>query len=201
MNELAIERLAGDRIAPYLSAVAELRIAVFAEYPYCYDGDRDYEAQYLAAYARSPGSVFVLARDGARVVGASTGIPLADDAEAFQRPFLARAIDPNRVFYCGESVLLPDYRGRGLGHQFFDHREAHARALGGFDWIAFAAVDRPADDPRRPPGYRDLEPFWAKRGYVRQEGMTMVLAWKEHGEAAASEKPLTFWLRRLEDKA
>jgi GNAT superfamily N-acetyltransferase len=201
MSTLAVERLAGTAIQPYLDAVAALRIAVFAEYPYCYDGDRAYEAEYLAAYARSPGSVFVLARDGARLVGAATGIPLADDADAFQAPFRARGFDPRRVYYCGESVLLPEYRGRGLGHRFFDQREAHARALGGYAWIAFAAVDRPADDPRRPPGYRSLEPFWTRRGYVRQDGMTMYLAWKEHGEAAASEKPLTFWLRRLEDAA
>ncbi len=35
------------------------------------------------------------------------------------------------MFFFDESVLLPAYRGRGLGRPcFFDHREAHARGLG-----------------------------------------------------------------------
>jgi GNAT superfamily N-acetyltransferase len=189
--------LTGSAILPWLPQVAALRIAVFRDFPYLYDGDFDYEAKYLATYARSPDSVFVLARDGERVVGASTGIPLADDSEAFQRPFIARGMPVAEVFYCGESVLLGEYRGLGIGHRFFDEREAHARRLGRFRLIAFAAVDRDADDPRRPPGHRDNDAFWRKRGYLRQPDMRMKLAWKELGEPVESEKSLTFWLREF----
>jgi GNAT superfamily N-acetyltransferase len=101
------------------------------------------------------------------------------------------------VFYFGESVLLPAWRGRGLGHAFFDHREAHARALGRFDTTAFCAVDRDPDDPRRPPAHRGNEAFWTGRGYARQPGMTMRLRWNEidRGEV---EHALTFWLRPLD---
>ncbi len=198
MAEIRVERVAGRDLAPWLDEVARLRVAVFRDWPYLYAGDFDYERGYLQAYARSAGSVVVLALDGERVVGASTGLPLADDTIEFQRPFLDAGRPVDDVFYFGESVLLPDYRGRGLGHAFFDHREAHARALGGFRWTAFCAVDRAADDPRRPPGHRGNEAFWAKRGYLRQPGMTVRLAWQEIGEAAPSEKPLTFWLRSLD---
>lgn len=192
-----IEVHRGGEVDPHLAAVARLRIAVFRAFPYLYDGDSAYEERYLATYARTPRSVFVLARDGTRAVGASTGIPLVDDGDAFQQPFRARGIDVDRVFYFGESVLLPEYRGQGIGHAFFDAREAHARALGGFAWTAFAAVDRDRDDPRRPPQHRDNDAFWRKRGYERQSGMTMRLAWRELGDADETEKPLTFWLRAL----
>ncbi|WP_183959935.1 GNAT family N-acetyltransferase [Chiayiivirga flava] len=197
MPALAVTTVSGNDIAPWLADVARLRIAVFRDFPYLYDGEETYEQRYLATYATCPRAVFVLAFDRGRVVGASTGIPLRDDGDAFQAPFRARGIDVDRVFYFGESVLLPGYRGRGIGHRFFDEREAHARRLGGFDLAAFAAVDRDPDDPRRPPDHRGNETFWHKRDYVRQPGMTMRLAWKELGEPDETEKPLTFWLRPL----
>lgn len=200
MASATLHRFTGNHVQPWLDAVAALRIAVFAQWPYLYRGDTDYERDYLSRYAASPRSVFVLAVNGDEVVGASTGIPLADDAPEFAAPFLARDIDPACVFYCGESVLLPPYRGQGFGHAFFDHRHAHARALGGFAMTAFAAVDRAEDDPRRPAGHRGNEAFWGKRGYVRQPGMSMRLDWDEIGRGPCAHD-LTFWLRPLEPAA
>lgn len=194
---ITVKRVCGPAIGPWLDDVARLRVAVFRDWPYLYDGDFGYEQDYLRAYARSADSVFVLALDGGRVVGASTGLPLADDTAEFQQPFLDAGRPVADVFYFGESVLLPAYRGRGLGHRFFDEREAHARSLGRFAWTAFCAVDRDAADPRRPVDHRGNEAFWVKRGYVRQSGLTMRLSWQETGEPAPSEKPLTFWLRAL----
>ena len=184
---LTVRTVAGPALGPWLDAVARLRIAVFRDWPYLYAGDFGYEQDYLRAYARSPDSVFVLAFDGDDVVGASTGLPLADDTIEFQKPFLDAGRDVGEVFYFGESVLLPAYRGRGLGHRFFDEREAHARALGRFTTTAFCAVDRAGDDPRRPAGHRGNEAFWTGRGYVRQPGMTVRLAWQELGEPAPTE--------------
>ncbi|MBS7458686.1 GNAT family N-acetyltransferase [Coralloluteibacterium stylophorae] len=197
-DSLHVRALTGEAVGPWLDDLARLRIAVFADFPYLYAGDVGYERRYLETYTRSPESLFVLALDGDRVVGASTGIPLADETEAFRTPFAARGIDPARVFYFGESVLLREWRGRGLGHRFFDEREGYARRLGRFDTTAFCAVDRAADDPRRPAGHRDNDAFWRKRGYTRQDGMQATLSWAEHGETAETPKTLTFWTRPLE---
>jgi GNAT superfamily N-acetyltransferase len=199
VSALQVRVLRGADMAPHLTDVARLRIAVFREWPYLYDGDETYEARYLETYLRTPDSVLVLAFDAGRVVGASTGLPLADEEAVFRAPFEARGIAVDDVFYCGESVLVPEYRRRGLGNRFFDEREAHARALGRFRWTAFAAVDREDDDPRRPPGHRGNETFWHKRGYERQPGMTMRFAWKELGAPQETEKPLTLWLRPLDN--
>ncbi len=106
----------GTDIAPYLEALADLRIRVFRDYPYLYDGDPAYEADYLQRYADNPRSLFVLALDGERLVGASTAQPLADELDEFRAPFERAGYRIEDVFYYGESVLLPDYRGGGLGH-------------------------------------------------------------------------------------
>lgn len=188
----------GEAVAPYLADLARLRTTVFRDYPYLYEGSADYESEYLTAYARSPRSVFVLAIDGDTVVGASTGIPLLDDQPAFQAPFREKAFRLEQVFYFGESVLLRDYRGLGLGHRFFDEREAHARRLGGFALTAFCAVERADDDPRKPADYRPNDAFWIKRGYHRQDDLFCTLDWKELGDAVASPHLLRFWLRPLE---
>jgi GNAT superfamily N-acetyltransferase len=194
-----IEVFRGAGVVPHLPAVAALRMQVFRTFPYLYDGDMDYERKYLAAYAASADSVFVLAFDGGTVVGASTGIPLAQDDAAFQAPFSRRGLRVADVFYFGESVVLPAYRGLGLGHAFFDAREAQARALG-FATTAFCAVDRADDDPRRPADYRPNDAFWRKRGYARQPGMTVRLSWRKVGSDRETGNELTFWLRQWETR-
>jgi GNAT superfamily N-acetyltransferase len=190
----------GTEIAHRLEDVARLRIGVFRDWPYLYEGSLGYEREYLSAYARSNESLFVLAFDDGKVVGASTGLPLADTTVEFHQPFAGQGIAIESVFYFGESVLLPGYRGRGIGHAFFDRREAHARALDRFQWTAFCSVDRNDDDPRCPQDYRPNDAFWHKRGYQRRAGMTMRLPWKEAGRGEVVH-PLTFWLRELERDA
>ncbi|MCC4587722.1 GNAT family N-acetyltransferase [Xanthomonas sp. NCPPB 1067] len=197
-TSLIVEAVSGNAVLPYLDAVAQLRIAVFRAWPYLYEGDADYERDYLAAYAASPQSVFVLARDGDAVIGASTGLPLLDDSEAFHAPFRAAGIDPASVFYFGESVLLPAYRGRGIGHAFFDRREAHARALGRFALTAFCSVERTPDDPRKPADYRPNDAFWRKRGYAPQPDMQVRLAWAEL-QRGQIDHSLSVWTRALAD--
>jgi len=199
-DTFTVTTLRGPGLLPLLDDVARLRIGVFNAWPYLYEGSLDYERDYLAAYAATADAVCVVAHAGGEVVGASTGLPLLDDGPVFRQPFEAAGIDPAQVFYFGESVLLPAWRGRGIGHAFFDAREAHARALDRFAMTAFCAVDREADDPRRPPGHRDNDAFWHKRGYARRPGMTLHLRWRETGRGEVLH-PLTFWTRMLEPAA
>lgn len=194
MTEVRV--LTGAALDAALDDVAALRIAVFRDWPYLYDGSLDYERRYLATYRDSPGAVLVGAFDGARLVGAATGTPLADHADDFAAAFAASGIGLAEVFYCAESVLLADWRGQGIGHRFFDLREGHARALG-FRRSAFCAVQRPASHPLRPAGYRPLDPFWRARGYAPLAGAVAEFEWKDIDRTEADRKPLQVWLREL----
>lgn len=189
-----VRALTGDEIAAHLGDLARLRIVVFAEYPYLYDGSEDYEAEYIREFAEAPGAALVAAFDGDRVVGAATASPMWAQKREFRQPFEERGIDTNRLFYFGESVLLPEYRGRGIGHAFFDHREAAARAAGA-NMACFAAVIRGEEHPAKPDGYRPLDEFWRKRGYERVDGLITRLSWKEHGSEAERENNLQYWMR------
>ena len=191
-----VRTLTGREVADRLPDLAALRIAVFAAFPYLYDGDEAYEAEYVREFAAEPGSVLVAALDDGRVVGAATASPMWAQMAGFRAPFEDAGLDTRKLFYFGESVLLPEYRGQGIGHAFFDHREAAARAAGA-DAACFAAVIRPDDHPARPAGYRPLDAFWRKRGYEKAPGLVTELAWKEHGEAGESPKPMQYWVRQF----
>lgn len=193
---VSVEALSGASVEPYLDALAALRIEVFREYPYLYDGTLEYEQRYLRSYAASPLSVVVLARDGQQVVGAATALPLSDHSEELAPVLTAAGFDPKRVYYFGESVLRASYRGRGIGHAFFDHREAAARKHG-FAIATFCAVQRPANHPRKPSGYVPHDVFWRKRGYEPRPDMLASFAWQDLDEAAESPKPMLFWMKEL----
>jgi GNAT superfamily N-acetyltransferase len=193
---LRLQTFKGREAAAIVDTAAALRIRVFRDWPYLYDGDLGYERDYLQRYVQCPQAMIALAYDGEAAVGATTGLPLMAAAADMQTPFIANGLDLAEYFYCGESVVLDEARGRGLGHQFFDLREAQARQLGS-RYSVFCAVDRPADHPARPPHYRPNDAFWTKRGYQRRPEWQCQFSWKDVGDDDDTQKRLTYWLRTL----
>jgi GNAT superfamily N-acetyltransferase len=199
LSSVRLERLTSDHLRGHLPELARLRITVFRAYPYLYDGSLDYEERYLRNYIAADDSVIVGAFDGERLVGASTGLPLSHEPPTLTDTFTAHSFDVARVFYFGESVLLPEYRGHGVGVAFFHEREAHARSsLGRYDHAAFCGVVRPPDHPRRPPGYTPLDAFWRKRGFAPVPGLVGSIRWRDLDEAEETAKPMQFWVKKLD---
>jgi GNAT superfamily N-acetyltransferase len=192
---IRIERRSGAALIPYIPELARLRIEVFRDFPYLYDGTLDYEQKYLQTYIDNPASVIVLALDDDKVVGASTALPMRDETEELQKPFLAHGYHLDDVFYCSESVLNKNYRGLGIGVRFFEEREAHAADLGGFKHITFCCVERPVDHPRRPANYVPLDAFWNRRGYFKHPELQTSYVWKDLDDSEETAKPMTFWLK------
>ncbi len=195
LRMIRLQNFNGSDLEPHLDALGGLRIRVFREYPYLYDGSLEYEREYLQTYLKSVDSLVVLAFDADQVIGATTCIPLSHEGPEFQAPFLQAGISVESVCYLGESILLPNYRGRGIGRSFFQRREAHAQTLPGIQCTAFCAVDRASDDPRRPADYRPLDGFWQSQGYCKQPELQARFVWKEISENEPSSKTLTFWTK------
>ena len=195
MTEIEVYR-GPDEIRPIIPEIARLRITVFREWPYLYDGTPAEEEDYLGHFAASEHACVGLARVDGQIVGATTAEPMPATHEEFRAPFIENGIDPAECFYFGESVLLPEFRGRGIGHAFFDLREEAAR-----DWgaklTAFCAVVRPDAHPLKPHDYRALDGVWTARGYTPRPDLICQFKWKDIDQRAETLKPLKYWLRPL----
>lgn len=193
---IQVRDLPWPEVAARLDEIAALRITVFRDWPYLYDGDMAYERAYLRPLLDSPLAVVVGAFQGARLVGAATGAPLVDHAGDLAQALDGAGLNLSDIYYCAESVLLSDFRGQGVGHRFFDSRERFARRSG-FPKIAFCSVQRPGNHPARPPAYRPLDPFWRGRGYAPVPGALARLAWRDLGQTTETDKPMQLWLKDL----
>ncbi len=192
---LTIREYRGAQIAAMVEPFAGLRMTVFRDWPYLYDGDPDYERRYLADYARSD-SLMVAAFDGDTLVGGSTGLPLSDHSEVAADLEKALPIDVKNVYYCAESVMLESGRGQGAYRSFFALREAHAKLIG-CTYAIFCAVIRPDNHPMRPVAAMPLDPVWRHFGYAPLDGVTTTIRWRDIGEAMETPKSLKVWIKPL----
>ena len=200
-DTFTFRRIIGADIAAYADDLARLRIEVFREFPYLYDGNEAYERTYLQTYVKSPRSLAVLVYDGTELIGASTGLPMQDETAEFQRPFVENGYDIETIFYCGESVLRKDYRGRGIYKHLFQAREQHAAELPGIALCTFCGVRRPSDHPLCPSDYVPLNAIWQRFGYTEQPQLETSYVWKDIAEAEPSAKTMRFWTKFLQKEA
>jgi GNAT superfamily N-acetyltransferase len=194
---LKILAFKGEEIHPYITDLAKLRIRVFKEYPYLYEGKLEYEMDYLQRYIASSESIMVIVFEGDHIVGVSTAMPLKFELVEFQQPFLSAKMDIEKIFYLGESVLDKAYRGQGVYRHFFEERELAAKKYGCHTY-AFCAVERSADDPRRPMEYKPLDEVWQRFGYQKHQDLFTDFNWPEVGEKQASSHRMVFWLKKAE---
>lgn len=197
MTQLSYIKKTGAEIISVFDDLAQLRITVFRAFPYLYEGSLDYEKEYLKVYAESEKAFLFAVYDGTKMVGATTCIPLIDETPNVQEPFVNAGIDLGSVFYFGESILLPDYRGLGLGHRFFDEREAHARSFKTCKVTCFCSVVRTENHPLKPADYQPLDKFWTKRGYQKELSLKSEFEWLDIGETQPTQKEMTYWTKKI----
>lgn len=187
----------GSQINDIASDFAQLRITVFKEFPYLYNGSLEYEMEYIQVYSQSEKAMIFGIYDGDQLIGATTCTPLSFETNAVQLPFKKQQLDIDSIFYFGESILLPEYRGKGFGHLFFDERERHVQSFGTYKTTCFCAVNRPDDHPLRPENYHPNDTFWLKRGYQKNPELACEMEWLDMNQTIPTNKTLIFWIKNI----
>lgn len=177
--------------------IAKLRVEVFAEYPFLYRGDYEYEKKYLKKFSSMKDAIVVTAFDDETLVGVSTGFPFIYEAENLQQVLKGAGKDPKDYFCFGESVLKKTYRKQGIGSQFMKERELHVKKLKTYKSICFYTALRSLDDPKRPAHYQPLNGFWEGRGFIQHPELVGEISYQEIGEEKETPKKMVFWIKKL----
>lgn len=196
-KDLLFKTYIGQQINDVIEPLAKLRMVVFRDFPYLYEGSLTYEQEYLSTYANAEKSFLHAVFYNQRMIGATTAIPLIDESAEVKLPFKQAGFDMNSLFYFGESILLKEFRGLGVGHRFFDERENYARSSGQYTHSCFCSVDRGSGHAAEPADYRPNDIFWTKRGYRKESSLKSYFEWPDIGATEQTFKPMIYWIKEL----
>ena len=177
-----------------MDPLAQLRMGVFREYPYLYDANPAEEREYINRYLDIKDSFLLMIFNKDQAVGATTASPLIEGYEQFRVPYENSGINPKEVFYFGETMLIPAYRGLGLYKIFMRERQNAAKQYGA-KMCSFLSVKRPDDHPLKPKGYQDLKPIWNHYGFVEHPDIEPLFSWKDIDQPEKTNKPLSAWIK------
>jgi|SRR5579862_3226096 len=197
MTDIHVRSFTGPHLKTYLHSIAKLLAEVFREYPYHQETNMEQQIKHIKDAAAHKESIAVLIFDNTTLVGASIGVPLVAESKEIQTPFLEQQLPIQNYYFFSASVLLKPYRGRGIGHHFFDVREAHVLHFKKYSHICFCSPLRPEPDPERPEDFLPLDDFWRKRGYIHHPDMQCHLPWTPVNTQHSETKTMTFWLKHL----
>jgi GNAT superfamily N-acetyltransferase len=190
-----MEILKGSEIKNYIDNLGHFRIKIFKEYPYLYEGDMQYEREYLSRYSKSQKSIVILTQDRQGLVGVCTGIPLEDENTEFIKPF--QASDIKEIFYIGEVMVRADSREKGLGTNLLATMLDFIKPPK-FKTVCLYTVDRGTNHPLRPPKYKSPESLWNRFGFSKDPAKIVYFRWKDIGDATNTEKPMNVWIKNLQ---
>ncbi|MFN7115345.1 MAG: GNAT family N-acetyltransferase [Saprospiraceae bacterium] len=194
-----IQPFHGWQAEQYIEELARLRIEVFRDFPYLYDGDMDYETQYLKTLIDAPDNFIVMAFNGSEVVGAATGLPLAHETFNISQPIEQGGYNIDTIYYLGESIIRKPYRSNGINTRFFQAAEHRAKSLGEYEFLAFCNIERSPDHPASPEHYAEPRKHWCSLGFQPTD-IICNISWKDLQESTASPKNLRFWIKSIDPR-
>lgn len=189
------ELLTGFNIKEYIYGIACLRIEIFREYPYLYNGNLKEERHYLQRYAEVPKACVLAVFDDENLVGAATGIPMNQEVEQLGA-FACSHFSIDETYCVGEILLEPAYRNSGLGIGLITMMEEYVNSLRSYRNLACATVVRSDDHPQRPQEYVPIDRFLTRAGFGQFQDITTAFRWCEI-DGVSSEHLMRLWIKRL----
>lgn len=197
----SMEVVKGKAIEKYAKYIASLRILMFKEFPYLYDGSLEQEEKYLSAYTDSPDSIVILAKQDDCIVGLLTGMPVTKICE-FIADFKKILDENNRTtasaYYYGEALILPAYRGQGVLTKMFQELDSVIKKMSYNHAYGITSI-REKNDSRRPANYRDTDPLWVRLGLTKTD-MIIEGEWptiSKTGETVIEKNKVLVWEKLL----
>jgi GNAT superfamily N-acetyltransferase len=188
--------LQGEQASEVIPDIARLRLSIFREYPYLYDGKSEDEYRYLRLYAETPDAFVITVSDSELIIGAATGIPLHCEHRELIDPFASSPYPVDKIYYVGELLFMPEYRNQGLGLSLIAMITDQVRSLGNYSYLTCATLLRPDEHPLRPEGYAPIDRFLARTGFSLLPGVTTSFSWKET-DGVVRDHQMQFWLKEL----
>jgi GNAT superfamily N-acetyltransferase len=191
---ITYQLLQGEKIQDFIEEIARLRIEIFREFPYLYDGNYEYETKYLKKFADIDESIVVLALDENKVIGAFTSLPMRFEQEGVKQEIPSDWI--KNAFYLSEIVLEKTYRKQGIGRTMFQLMLDRINTLQKYNRILFASIEREENHPFKPKDYTSNDEIWIKQGFQKTPYRSTI-SWKEINEVTESSKELSIWEKEI----
>lgn len=197
-NESTVEitTFTEEKLHNFLPQIVSLRLDIFSDYPYLYEGDEASEAKYLEKFHAMKNAIALGVFSNGNLIGEATAYPLTYEYKTLTDAFLNEGLHLRDYFCIGEVIFSKPFRGNGYGSKLCEMIESYAK-IKGFSFICFFEIDRGNSDPKKPEGYRKLDSYWEKKGYLKHPELNGTVSYREKGESEESPKKMIFWIKQL----
>lgn len=170
-----------------LSDISALRITVFRDFPFLYDSTVEEDFKFIKQYENQ--GIIITARDGKKVIGGATGLPLKNADSVLQKAVAAVESDWQTYFYHGELMVDKAYRRKGIGRQLW--KRFIQEIPKEYSKLCLCTVVR--DKPHY------LESFWREEGFKERHDIECTYSWKEIGSELEVSHTMRFWTKENEE--
>lgn len=180
--------------------IAHMRLTLFKEFPYLYEGDEEGEREYLESYFNADTACLILLYDQGEIVGFSSGVGLHEEMPDIQKPFARHGLNTQDYYYVGEVMLKAPYQKKGLTKIFQEHHNWHiqnlkARGEGNFSKLTLMTVVRPDDHPLYPEGYEPIDGILNHFGFQKSDTLFVHLPWSQVDQEEVVDHTLNIWIK------
>ncbi len=196
-QDIRIVLFFGSGIQQLIRDLARFRIEIFAEYPFLYAGDFEYEMKYLNKFSFMEDAIAVAAYDKEEIIGIATGYPFRYEADCLKKSFIISKKIPDEYFCLGELMVQKPYRGAQIGAKLLFEVENFAVKLRRYRYMCLYTALRPTNDPLKPVNYKSPDAFWKRAGFVKHSELTGMISYLTIGDLEETEKQMVFWTKKI----